>query len=242
MKRKMTAIVVEDERLPRLSLLQKLEAFRNQIEVVDSCESYDDALYSITRNKPDVLFLDIQLQGRDALQLLDALKAAMPLPHVIFTTAYADRKYLMSAIKLSAVDYLLKPVDKGELAVAIAKLTKALPDELTMEADGKVTLRTAMGRMYVNMEEIAYIRANGNYVDVVLFDKQDTVLESLSELEKRLTPYHFVRTGRSTIINLRNLHRLNTKQRNCILMSDKGETVIVPLSQNGVRILSSIEK
>lgn len=60
----MTAIVVEDERLPRLSLLQKLEVFRNQIEVVDSCESYDDALYSITRNKPDVLFLDIQLQRK----------------------------------------------------------------------------------------------------------------------------------------------------------------------------------
>ena len=122
MKKTLRTIVVEDERLPRLSLLQKLEEFRQEIEVIDSCDNYDQALQSILRNQPDLLFLDIQLQGRDAIQLLDELKRSISLPHIIFTTAYADRKYLMSAIKLSAVDYLLKPVDKNELALAISKV------------------------------------------------------------------------------------------------------------------------
>ena len=116
------AIVVEDERYPRLSLLQKLEEFRSQIEVIDACDSYDAALKSILQHRPDLLFLDIQLQGRDSIQLLNELQNSMhTLPRVIFTTAYADRRYLMSAIKFSAVDYLLKPVDKNELALAIAK-------------------------------------------------------------------------------------------------------------------------
>ena len=96
--------VVEDERLPRLSLLQKLEDFRQEVEVIDSCDNYDSALQSILRHQPELLFLDIQLQGRDAIQLLNEVKQTLPLPHVIFTTAYADRKYLMSAGKLSAVD------------------------------------------------------------------------------------------------------------------------------------------
>ena len=63
--KKLKAIVVEDERLPRLSLLAKLEDFRHSVEVVDSCENYDSALMSILQHRPDLLFLDIQLQGRD---------------------------------------------------------------------------------------------------------------------------------------------------------------------------------
>ena len=78
------AIVVEDERYPRLSLLQKLEEFRSQIEVIDACDSYDAALKSILQHRPDLLFLDIQLQGRDSIQLLNELQNSMhTLPRVI---------------------------------------------------------------------------------------------------------------------------------------------------------------
>ena len=147
--RKLKAIVVEDERLPRLSLLAKLEDFRHSVEVVDACDNYDSARMSILHHRPDLLFLDIQLQGCDSIQLLEELKQTIPLPYVIFTTAYSDRKYLMSAIKLSAVDYLLKPIDKGELAHAISKAadravvettaTSSLPENLSLKSvNGKV--------------------------------------------------------------------------------------------------------
>lgn len=240
MMKPLKAIVVEDERLPRLALLQKLEDFRSEVEVIDSCESYEDALCSIVKNRPDVLFLDIQLQGKDVIQLLNELKSSMELPHVIFTTAYADRRYLMSAIKLSAVDYLIKPVDKGELALAIAKLTKGCQNDDVAEGTGRIAFRTASGRLYIEQKDIAYIRADGNYVKVMMFDKLETVLESLSDLEKRLEPYQFVRTGRSTIINLKNLYKLNTKQKTCSLMSRKGDVVNVELSQNGVKQLTKL--
>ncbi|MBO6217059.1 MAG: response regulator [Prevotella sp.] len=108
--------------MPRVSAYDKWHLSAADIEVVDSCDSYDVALQSILCYKPDLLFMDIQLQGRTAMQLLDELKESMTLPKVIFTTAYAECKYLMGAIKLSAVDYLLKPVDKNELALALAKV------------------------------------------------------------------------------------------------------------------------
>ena len=123
-KTKLRTIVVEDERLPRLALLQKLENFSNAVDVIDSCDNYDTALHSILQNKPDLLLLDIQLQGRDTIQLLEELQKVQPLPYVIFTTAYNDRHYLMSAIKLSAVDYLIKPIDQSSLSIAIAKVMK----------------------------------------------------------------------------------------------------------------------
>ena len=81
--------------MPRVSAYDKWHLSAADIEVVDSCDSYDVALQSILRYKPDLLFMDIQLQGRTAMQLLDELKESMTLPKVIFTTAYAERKYLM---------------------------------------------------------------------------------------------------------------------------------------------------
>lgn len=246
----MTAIVVEDERLPRLALLQKLEDFRQQVEVVYSCDNYDAALRSILQHKPDLLFLDIQLQGRDAIQLLEQVKQTQPLPHVIFTTAYNDRRYLMSAIKLSAVDYLLKPVDKNELAVAIAKAVERKDEGGRLKEDGgrrkedvvgdRLSFRTVSGRVFVPVGDIAYIRADGNYSMLKTFTGDENVLESLATLERRLDPNVFLRIDRSTIVNNLLLYRLNTRRRQCILRSADGALVELELSKTGVQVLGSI--
>ena len=230
------AIVVEDERLPRLTLLQKLEDFRPQVEVIDSCDNYDDALQSIVRNRPDLLFLDIQLQGRDSIHLLETLRQSQPLPHVIFTTAYSDRKYLMSAIKLAAVDYLLKPIDKNELALAIAKVTGATRTEPQAE---KLTLRTANGRLILDPAEIAYIRADGNYSIITTFTAHENVLVSLATLSQMLDRQRFMRIDRSTIVNIPTVYKLNTLRHRCTLRSDDGTSVEVELSKTGMEALLS---
>lgn len=244
MKKTLKTIVVEDERLPRLSLLQKLEEFRQEIEVIDSCDNYDQALQSILRNQPDLLFLDIQLQGRDAIQLLDELKRSISLPHIIFTTAYADRKYLMSAIKLSAIDYLLKPVDKNELALAISKVLQIDENTDDMETQGpstgKLSFRTVNGKVYINKMDIAYIRADGNYSRIVAFQTQDTVLESLATLEQTLNNDTFIRIDRSTIVNVKNIYKLNTKRRLCTFRSAEGIDIDFELSKVGINMLIDI--
>lgn len=242
--KRLKAIVVEDERLPRLSLIQKLADFKTQIEVVGSCEGYDEALETILRLRPDVLFLDIQLQGKDSIQLLNTLKQTISLPQVIFTTAYEDRKYLMEAIKLSAVDYLLKPIDRNELAIAIAKLTerKSVAQEEVKEVPvtGKLTFRTYNGRFCVEANDVAYICADGNNSKVVMFDSQETVLDNLLKLEEQLDGRQFVRVDRKHIVNIRNVYKLNTKRHLCMLRSLSGVIVELELSKNGFTTLLNL--
>lgn len=235
--KKLTTIVVEDERLPRLSLLAKLEEFGHTIEVVDACDDYDSARLSILRHRPALLFLDIQLQGRDSLHLLEELRPTMPLPYVIFTTAYSDRNYLMSAIKLSAVDYLLKPIDKGELAHAIAKAAARAAAEAAAPQPAlpkKFSFKSLNGKLFVAPADIAYIKANGNYSAVHTFHGKDLVLESLLALEQRLPAGTFARVDRSTIVNLPRVYRLNHQQHSCILLSPDGQEQRLELSKNGI--------
>ena len=244
MMKKLKTIVVEDERLPRLSLLAKLEDFRHTLEVVDACDSYDAARESILRHRPDLLFLDIQLQGRDSIQLLNELNATIALPYVIFTTAYSDRKYLMSAIKLSAVDYLLKPIDKGELAHAIAKvasraLTESPVQSVFME---KLSFKSVNGRILLAPDDIAYIKADGNYASITTFRGQDLVLENLLSLEQRLPAHTFVRVDRSTIVNLSTVYRLNHQQHSCTLQSADGSVLQLKLSKSGIEQLMQLSQ
>lgn len=239
---KLKSIVVEDERLPRLSLLAKLEDFRHTVEVVDACDNYDDALMSILHHRPDLLFLDIQLQGHDSIQLLEEVKQTIPLPYVIFTTAYSDRKYLMSAIKLSAVDYLLKPIDKGELARAIAKAADRAVVDMTVVSSSHQTLsfKSVNGKIFVSTDDIAYIKAEGNYASINTFHGHDLILENLLTLEQRLPSNSFARVDRSTIVNLQRVYRLNHQQHTCMLLSTNGCLLRLELTKRGMEKLMEI--
>lgn len=234
--KKLKTIVVEDERLPRLSLLAKLEDYRHALDVVDACDSYAAARESILRHRPDLVFMDIQLQGRDAIQLLEELRQTIPLPFILFTTAYSDQKYLMSAIKLSAVDYLVKPIGKAELAHAVAKVLDRAPGN-TPE---KLGFKEASGSvLYVAASDIAAVRADGNYSTLVTFGSEDLILESLLSLEHRLPPQDFVRADRSNIVNLRLVSRLSPQERTCTLQAADGRVRVLELSRSGVERLIS---
>lgn len=240
---KLKTIVVEDERLPRLSLLAKLEEFNQVLEIADDCDSYESARDSILLHHPDLLFLDIQLNGRDSIQLLEELGKTLTLPYIIFTTAYSDRKYLMSAIKLSAVDYLLKPVGKAELSHAIAKaLSRAGRTVLPDQKAGKLNFRSVNSRLFVDPEDIACFKADGNYSTLVTFDGSEMILENLRSLQQRLPAGMFVRTDRSTIINTDKLYKLNLLDRSCTLRSGDGREIEVKLSKSAAETLMSLQR
>lgn len=243
---KLRTIVVEDERLPRLSLLQKLEQFSNDIIVVDSCDNYDTALQSILKENPDIVFLDIQLQGRDAIQLLEELRKIQPLPYVIFTTAYNDRHYLMNAIKISAVDYLIKPIDQNDLAMAIAKAVQRKSTEQSAMSSrqelpkDRITLKTVSGKVILKEEDIVFINAYGNYSKLTTFSESETVMESLGAMETLLNSSIFVRCDRSTIVNIRHIYKIDTKRNVCIFRADDGTTIQTELSKSGMDTLKQI--
>lgn len=239
--KRLRTIVVEDERLPRLTLLQKLEELQQQVEVVASCDSYDSALQNILHLKPDLVLMDIQLQGRDAMQLLNELQQTITLPQIIFTTAYADRRYLMSAIKFSAVDYLMKPVNKNELALAITKAAQTSRVENDDEVStGKLSFKTVTGRVYLQSDDIAYIRADGNYSRLVTFDSEEVVMDSLAVLERKLDKTVFVRVDRSTIVNAKRVYKVNVKRRRCTLRSLVGKILDLEVSKTGIEALMNI--
>ena len=244
MNRKLRTIVVEDERLPRLTLLKKLEALADDVEVVADCESYEKARDSIRALKPDLLLLDIQLQGRDSISLLNELKGEMPLPYVIFTTAYDDRSYLMSAIKLQATDYLLKPVSPDELRQAILKVKRDVdnspqPTEQPTSAP-LLTFKASNGRIWVAADNIAYIKAARNYAVLVCFDHEELLLDSLRIIEAELDPQQFVRVDRSTIINRRAITKLNTHNSSCRLRGANGSEIELELTKVAIDHLKNL--
>ena len=244
MNRKLRTIVVEDERLPRLTLLKKLEALADDVEVVAVCDSYENARDSIRTFRPDLLLMDIQLQGRDSISLLNELKGEMPLPYVIFTTAYDDRSYLMSAIKLQATDYLLKPISPEELRQAIGKVKRnvdnnPLPTDQPTSAP-LLTFRTSNGRVWVGADSIAYIKAARNYAVLVCFDHEELLLDSLLNIEAKLDPQQFIRVDRSTIINRRVITKLNTHNSSCRLRAANGSEIELELSKVAIDHLKDL--
>ena len=234
------AIIVEDERLPRLSLLQKLETYHPDIEVVACCESYEDALTAILRHRPDILFLDIQLQGHTTLELLRELKEAIPLPHIIFTTAYSNSEYLLQAIRFAAADYLLKPVDVSDLAKAIRRIEERDAQVPQPAApSGKVPFRTLNGTLYAGKDEVVYARACGNYSSMMLIEGEEIVLERLGVIESKLREGHFIRAGRNLLLNRDLIYKVNRRHRSCTLRTPGGQEFCVELSAGG---LEAVEK
>ena len=114
------AIIVDDEKNNRLVLLKMIEKFCPQVEVISECDSVDCAIGSIDNNLVDVVFLDVEMPGKNGFDLLAHYNYHCPF-EVVFTTAYSQ--YAVKAFRFSAMDYLLKPVDPEELIRAVHKLS-----------------------------------------------------------------------------------------------------------------------
>ena len=159
---------------------------------------------------------------------------------MIFTTAYSDREYLMSAIKLSAVDYLLKPVGKAELALAIAKVrerAKASAAALPGGQQLKLSFKSVNCKLFFPAEDIAWFKAEGNYATIVTFHGEHLVLENLLSLEQRLPADRFLRVDRSTIVNIGLVCRVDPQQHSCTLRSSDGRSLELKLSGSGTETL-----
>jgi two-component system LytT family response regulator len=178
----MNALIVDDERLARNELRRLLEPF-STITVVGEAANADEAEEQVSKLKPDLLFLDINMPGRDGMELLEALE---PAPHVIFVTAYDE--HAVKAFELNALDYLLKPIDPDRLAAAINKLA-AIPKEgdQTRERLGpedRIFLKDGEKCWFVALKDVRLLESEGNYVRVRFGDQKPLVLRSLNSLEE----------------------------------------------------------
>mgnify|MGYP000972665581 CR=1 FL=1 len=197
----MKAIIIDDERLARKELAQLLEK-HDTIEVVGEAANAEEAEQRIAELRPDLLFLDINMPGRDGFQLLEGLEHA---PHVIFVTAYDE--HALHAFQVNALDYLMKPIDPGRLEAAIAKLPRAkdseVPDREQLSLDDQIFLKDGERCWFVALRDVRLFESEGNYVRVRFTDQKPLVLRSLNKLEEKLDPHVFFRANRKHIVNLR---------------------------------------
>lgn len=188
------ALIVDDERLARVELRSMLRAHA-EIEVVGEAQSVAEARSLLASEEPDVVFLDIQLQGESGFDLLDQ---STPTFRTIFVTAHDS--HALRAFDVNALDYLLKPIHPERLSRAISNLhaspSKAPTRQLEYED------RLLLDR-FIKVRSIVMITAAGDYSEVLTEDNRKTeTLKPLREWEERLPPRHFTRVHRSAIINL----------------------------------------
>ena len=206
------AVLIDDERLARRELRALLEA-HPEVEVVGEAEDADAAEALLARldadgERPDVVFLDVQMPGRTGFDLLDGLDAA---PDVVFVTAYDE--HALRAFRVSAVDYLLKPVDPARLAEAVGRVAARAARQPAPEPgrplgpDDRVFVRDGERVHLVRLGSVRRFESAGNYTRVHFRGpggrpERPLVHRSLSALEARLDPAHFARASRAEIVGL----------------------------------------
>lgn len=231
-------IIVEDEKHSRETLKNLLEKFCEGVEVVAMAATVGEALNIIPQEKPDVVFLDIELQSGTGFDILTQLTEINF--EVVFTTAFDQ--YAIKAVKFSSLDYLLKPIDLEELQQAVEKAKRAKDKEeynqqlkillqnIKQSKPSKICLSTAEGFEFINTSKIIYCEAGGSYTTFVL--KTGTKLlvsKHLKEFETMLLDNHFMRVHNSYLINLKEVKKYVKSDGGYIVMNNDD---IVGISRN----------
>ena len=229
-------IIVEDEHQSAEVLALMLKDFSSIIEVIDICHTPAKGIESIRKNAPSLVFLDIEMPKMNGFEMLKKIK---PFDfNVIFTTAYNN--YAINAIKISALDYLLKPIDNEELGKAILKCQQNIEQKnignkidillknLTQHTvlDKTLTLTSLDGVRFIKMKDIIRLEAKGRYTKFYLLN-QETILTSrtLGDFEETLSANDFFRIHETHIVNLMYIDRFH-KGDSYVLLTDKTELPI----------------
>ena len=251
MREVIRAILVEDEFHPRQTLLQKLAEHHPEIEVVKTCEDAENALIEILRLQPQLLFLDIHLPNKNGLWLADQLsqmacETFVP-PGIIFTTAFNDSEYLLNAIRLSAIDYLIKPVLIENLSLAIERFKKKFGQASSarslmdaIQTEKMFRFKNISGLLLVKSENIVYVEGDGNYARMALANGEfEEIFERLGEIEQALPKDIFIRAGKSIILNKHYIRRINAR-KSTVQMVTPGAAFEVEVSAGALKQLKNL--
>lgn len=209
------AVVVDDEPLGRRNLKALLSA-DSEITVTE-CASGTEAIAHIRANKPDLLFIDIQMPECDGFDVLERLGADLP-PAIVFVTAYDQ--YALRAFEAGALDYLLKPFDDARFERTLARAkSQVTASRAIPRGSERIAIKHGGEILFLKVHEIDWIEAADYYVCLHMGKKTHLLRRSMTELEEQLDPAMFCRIHRSSIVNLRSVHSL--------ALSEQGEYEVV---------------
>ncbi|HLF64151.1 MAG TPA: response regulator [Saprospiraceae bacterium] len=226
------AILIDDEPECLHSLAHDLEAHCPGVEIMAQCDNGKEAIKMIHAHDPDVLFLDIDMpyiNGFDLLEMVPEVNF-----EVIFTTAYD--KYAIQAFRISAVDYLLKPIDTEALSMAVEKVrilrekgntSKQISFLIQQIKDlennnvRKIALPTFDGLEFIHMDDILYCQSDGAYSHVFFTDGRKLYIsKTLRYLEDALCNFHFFRVHNSYIVNLNHVNKYSKTDGGLLILSN----------------------
>lgn len=233
-------IIVDDEPYSCEALDALLNRYCPQVKVVSICYSGKEALQEIKEQKPQLLFLDIEMPRMNGFELLE--KIPHPDFDLIFTTSYDQ--YAIKAIRFSALDYLLKPINRDELQAAVNKVTERNQPPLTQQLElllqkiqtparhiNKVAMPTLEGLQMVTVDTIISCESDSNYTIVFLKNKQKIVVSrTLKDIEEILEDYSFLRIHHSYLVNINQINKYVKGEGGYVVMSD-GSSVDVSRSK-----------
>jgi len=202
-----TCIIIDDEKKSRELLHVMLRDYCQGVRVIGESGKIEESLDMIRESRPQLVLLDIRLSGSTAFELLDAFPDRSF--EVIFTTGHDE--YALKAIKYAGTDYLLKPIDLGELKDAIQRVSKKVNTPVPQaggspqrpRSNAHTVVPTNAGYMILDTRLVVYLQADGAYTRFFMDDGSDLlVCDPIGVYEKRLSPDSFVRIHRSHIVNL----------------------------------------
>ena len=227
-----TSIIVDDELRAIKALQITLEKHCSEVSVIGIAKNVNEAKELIIKLRPELIFLDINLPGRTGLDLLRDMQDLSS--KIIFITAYEE--YLVDALRLSAFDYLLKPVDKTELKEAIERLKshmikkhksqiEILSSFLNDESPKRIAINTIDELEIVNIDDIVYLSSDKNYTKFHLAHSEIIASKPLGTYDEMLISSSFYRVHRSFVVNLNQVKSF--KKRDLLLIMSNGDEVDV---------------
>lgn len=225
------AIIVEDQEASR-DHLRFLLSERHDVQVLGEAGSVAEAVSLCDDLHPNLIFLDIDLNGEDGFSLLEKLN---PVPAIIFVTGFSE--YAFRAFSVNAVHYLLKPVDKNQLSDAIERIHREPPraQDLPYRADDSLILKWDKQARRVYVANIAGIESDENYTTIFLTDgTQHYIRQALSTWEEILPKELFCRADRFILVNLKAVRHLTQKSRDKMTFTLEGQDRLFEVGRTGI--------
>jgi two-component system LytT family response regulator len=240
------AIIVDDSLQARKLLRLMLEDLCPDVILLGEAENVAEGLVLIKTHEPDVVFLDIEMPGKSGLQMAEELIATNVSCQVVFTTAY--NSYAINAFRLSAIDYLLKPIQEDQLIEAVEKIKLfatlknsverlgALSQNLNEEKASVLSIPIQGGFEYLSLDDIEYFEAEGSYVRIVCSNQKPKIVsKNLKYFETALeSTRNFVRTHRSYLVNMNFVHSYSKSEGGVLLLKSHQNIPISRERKQGV--------
>ncbi|MEW6508529.1 MAG: LytTR family transcriptional regulator DNA-binding domain-containing protein [Bacteroidota bacterium] len=248
MSRKIRALIIDDEKLARDIVRTYLSKYAS-IEIIGECTNGFDAVKMISEDKPDLIFLDIQMPKLTGFEMLEIIEDP---PIIIFTTAFDQ--YALKAFEVNATDYLLKPFSEERFAEAVSKAVKQIDNksESDKKLDGllkhienreefleRIVIKSGQKILIIPVKDIKYLEAQDDYV--MIYSEKGNFLKqkTMKYFEENLDPAEFIRIHRSYIVNILNVKQIELMEKetfNTLLYDGKK----LPVSKSGYQTLKEL--